>query len=297
MSSARKTAINIPESELYKYRTNALAKKQRLKIENKSHGEQVSVISSYKGYESLPVVMQVLLEINHRLQVEDNHQPHNARRLNHTLDAVAKAINFIGEVDRVQRMWLPAKHMYLLHLKKDVSLLDDLVANTQRLAITENTNVLWAELATWLGGMSSHIAKNANDMDDKILRSLIGVSKMQLALYQKGIAQNIRHNLVTDLTVFTELDAAIQESLLLAPKNKHGMFAGRPSEPFREMQSIMTAMQNKEYNETEALQAIIKLAVKIGGAHHPVAVAAKECLHYINNSMYMVSHPTVNLRR
>ncbi len=174
--SDRKEALRLPaervnfyqkDSEICKNRQaiSALPKKLEMQKEIAKHPAEIS----------LPVILQILLQIKNNLESPGAENSNNApdQSLAESLEVLESAIVIFGETDRVQRGSLGDKKAYIKKLLDDAKVtgqhpfieLERLVNEVAKIQITENTKDLWAELAIWMEGLYKRTADKIEERD------------------------------------------------------------------------------------------------------------------------------------
>ena len=142
-------------------------------------------ISKKPAEASLPVILQILLEVKSRLvgqgvvvgSAQNNNNvaalPSLSEEIVKTLAVIDNTTTILGETDRVQRGSLGEKKAYIKKLLDDAKLtgenpfveLENMVKDVDNLSMTDETVKLWAELSIWLEGLYQKTAKNIKQRD------------------------------------------------------------------------------------------------------------------------------------
>ena len=283
--------------------------KRRSNIRQQHHNvsDQILQIAKFNAEYSVPVIIQILLDIENMLkeELDLSHvtgDKFNEKRLVTTLAELAKAIPYFADIDKHLNEWKIQTILYLKNVTKEklISDLDDLMMSMSK--------ALWQELSTWLEGIyqltALKIAATPNekfvDAGDKMLWQLVGVTKFQLSGYYHDGSERVNSkirdmfNPVRYAQSLSQLDNVIQQALLAAPKTRHGMFAGQAGAPLREVNSILSSMKDDQYDQATGLCRIAEIAVSIGGSHHPIAISAKQCLKFVGQPAHS---PAINIRK
>lgn len=322
MSESRK---KIPAEKIPHYLLNDAATAVRKRISGLGKEDQVSVIAKLKAEESLPVLIQILLQLDRVLDGELQLSRVNPKykfsqgEIIRTREVIDHALAVFSEADRFLNMHIISKAWYMQFLKAEelFASMEALVTNTTNIAVTDKTRVFWDEFAVWLNGVFELTAQKvringvankvtingklewpAVDSDDEKLMHFFRSKtrdeervpgKMMISEYYHWSAQALEKRIYKLEHAFPEsfdhLTSLINDANLLAPKNRHGMFAGQVNAPLRKINHHWAAISgkkdlgNRDYSEVmvESLQAIESIAQGMG-VQHPIALAAKKCL-------------------
>lgn len=322
MSESRK---RIPPEKIPFYLLNTVSTELRNRIGGLSKEDQVSEIAKLKAEQSLPVFIQILLQIDGVLKNELQLSQVYAYRfsqdeIQRSREVVEHALAVFFEADRVLNMNLISKAFYVMHSLKAEELfasLEALVTNTNNIAVTDKTSALWREFDVWASGLYELTAQKTrvngvakkvtisgklewpavDTEDDRMMQyfkwktkdGVRPVGKMLISEYYHWTAKALEKRIYKLEHAFPEsfdhLTSLINDANLLAPKNRHGMFAGQVNAPLRKINHHWAAISgkkdlgNRDYSEVmvESLQAIESIAQGMG-VQHPIALAAKKCL-------------------
>lgn len=150
------------------------------------YSDKIDAIKDKEGEESLPIIINVLLNIQEVLLADvsalQKKNPAAAEKFKETIAILEKIVTIFGETDKVTQGGLDAQKEYLKKLKAaaekraketntEVNVFADLemlVEDAYKVEFTENTAPLWMELATWMEGLYWHNAHNITHKIDPV---------------------------------------------------------------------------------------------------------------------------------
>lgn len=295
----RAATKKIPPAVIPTYRLDDTLKARRTKVEA-CDGENAREleISKLKAELSVPVIIQILLELDSKLKTELSKASVNPKHkfskeaIGATLDVVDQALGIFAESDRILKMNPISKGCYFLTLNKEQALteLASLVTNVRKITVTDETSKLWTEAALWLEGvyqlterkvkLISHDAKGnpqkilikgveywpTVDPDDEKLFGIKGLTKMQISEFYHGASEIVRkkiNNLKAGKSQDLSVLSAAEPAVVTAPEQ-----SAAATQPVKADAAVVAAAKTSAPPVQEAAKPAVE-AVK------PAAVVAE----------------------
>ena len=286
--------IRLTPEEINKYRTEKKITINRLNIARinvpddkiKTLESKCKAISGMDPNESIPVLLQILLEIDQRLKqtslsVVNNNNDLSAvnqtQSLVETLAVVDNALFIFGQTDRVQLMGAWAKAAYLKNLNKDktVAELQTLVTDAEKIKITADTVEFWIEVTTWLEGIFRRTADKIEkdektnepkrdadgifprvDVADWTFYKATGLTKMDISLFYHRAAEVLLKN----IAAYHEQLRSSKKSVSLSSAVSHQVPMLQPvaetasaTPSVATMEAVISGMEKPVLNESETV--------------------------------------------
>jgi hypothetical protein len=283
--------IRLTAEEINKYSTEKKITINRLKIARinvpddkiKTLESKCKTISGMDPNESIPVLLQILLEIDQRLKqtslsvVNNNNDlsaVNQSQSLVETLAVVDNALFIFGQTDRVQLMGAWAKAAYLKNLNKDktVAELQTLVTDAEKIKITADTVEFWIEVTTWLEGIFRRTADKIEkdektnepkrdadgifprvDVADWTFYKATGLTKMDISLFYHRAAEVLLKNIAS---YHEQLRSSKKSSSVLqqVPLPQPVVEAASAVPSVATMEAVINGLEKPVANESESVK-------------------------------------------